>query len=162
GRPDPVHRETPGARPAPAHRVLPGGDRRAGGGPAPRPSCAERLQLAEANPPGAVRVHRPHAGMGGAAGVDPVNEHQRIPQRWQELIDDYLDGLLDEARTRELEQRLSADAELRRYFCRYATLHTDLHLEARAHQATECVIGQIEGTLPEGRPGRWLRPPRVL
>jgi hypothetical protein len=90
--------------------------------------------------------------MGGSAGVDSMNEHEQVPERLQELIDDYLDGLLDEARTRELEQRLSADADLRRYFARYAHLHTDLHLEARAEEATESVIGRIEQSL-QGAPG---------
>src|SRR5262245_39523801 len=51
------------------------------------------------------------------------------------LIDDYLDGSLDEAGTRELERLLSTDAAAREYFVRYARLNTDLHLEVRARRA---------------------------
>jgi hypothetical protein len=70
-----------------------------------------------------------------------------MPEQLRELIDDYLDGLLDETRTRELEERLTADVDWRRYFVRYARLHTDLHLEARAREATERVIDRIEQSL---------------
>jgi hypothetical protein len=76
-----------------------------------------------------------------------MNEHEPMPERLRELIDDYLDGLLDETRTRELEERLTADVDWRRYFVRYARLHTDLHLEARAREATERVIDRIERSL---------------
>jgi hypothetical protein len=76
-----------------------------------------------------------------------MNEHEPMPDRLKELIDHYLDGLLDEARTRELEDRLAENADWRRYFVRYARLHTDLHLEARARQATERVIDRIEQSL---------------
>jgi hypothetical protein len=79
-----------------------------------------------------------------------MNEHEQIPERARRLIDDYLDGLLDEAGTRELEELLSAEADLRRYFARYSGLHTDLHLEARAKEATERVIARIDQSLEEG------------
>ncbi len=79
-----------------------------------------------------------------------MNEHEQIPERARRLIDDYLDGVLDEAGTRELEEILSADADLRRYFARYSHLHTDLHLEARALEATERVIAQIDRSLAGG------------
>jgi ferric-dicitrate binding protein FerR (iron transport regulator) len=92
--------------------------------------------------------------MGVAAGVDTMNEHEQVPDGVKDLIDDYLEGLLDEAQMRALEERLSAGPELRRYFVRYAGLHTDLHLEARAQEATERVIAQIEQSLQEGPPAR--------
>src|SRR5947209_11655989 len=60
------------------------------------------------------------------------------------LIDDYLDGSLDEAGTRELEQRLSAEPAARDYFVRYARLHTDLHLEVRARRAGARALNRIE------------------
>jgi hypothetical protein len=80
-----------------------------------------------------------------------MNGQEPVSDRLQDLIDDYLEGLLDEPQVRELERCLSADAGLRRHFVRYAWLHTDLHLEARAHEATERVIAQIEKSL-EGAP----------
>jgi ferric-dicitrate binding protein FerR (iron transport regulator) len=58
-----------------------------------------------------------------------------VPDPLRDLIDDYLDGRLDEARLQELEAALRADAGARRYFVRSARLHTDLHLEARAQRA---------------------------
>jgi hypothetical protein len=63
-----------------------------------------------------------------------MNTADHIPDDLKDLIDDYLAGLLDEARMRQLEERLRADAAARRYFVRYCRLHTDLHLEVRAHQ----------------------------
>src|SRR5262245_24677021 len=88
-----------------------------------------------------------------------MNETERIPERERRLVDDYLDGHLDEAGTRELEERLSADADLRRYFARYSQLHTDLHLEARAQEATERIIAKIDRSLEESaRPVGAARP----
>jgi ferric-dicitrate binding protein FerR (iron transport regulator) len=84
--------------------------------------------------------------------VDSMNENERVPERLQGLIDGYLDGCLDEAQTRELEECLSADADLRAHFARYAHLHVDLHLEARALGATERVVERIEQSL-QGRTG---------
>jgi hypothetical protein len=73
-----------------------------------------------------------------------MSDSENLPDPLKDLIDDYLGGLLDEARTRELDERLRADAGARRYFVRYARLHTDLHLEARAHQAGRRALGSIE------------------
>jgi hypothetical protein len=70
------------------------------------------------------------------------------------LIEDYLTGQIDEPRLRELEARLRADPEARREFVRYARLHTDLHFELRAQEASERVLDAIErqaGSPP--RPG---------
>ncbi len=72
-----------------------------------------------------------------------MSEPQPVPQRLQDLTDDYLSGLLDEAGVAELEEMLRADAEARRYFVRYAALHTDLHLAARARLAAERALGRL-------------------
>jgi ferric-dicitrate binding protein FerR (iron transport regulator) len=74
------------------------------------------------------------------------------PQPLRDAIDDYLNGLLDEARTRELEDALRADADLRRYFVRYARLHTDLHLEVRARRAGERALTAACGPATSARP----------
>jgi hypothetical protein len=65
------------------------------------------------------------------------------PDPLQDLIDDYLDGLLDEARLRELDERLYADPTARQTFVRYARLHTDLHLETRARLAGARALDRI-------------------
>src|SRR5947209_11256270 len=67
-----------------------------------------------------------------------------IPEPLKLLIDDYLDGSLEEAGTRELEQRLTADPAAREFFVRYARLHTDLHLEVRARRAGARALNRIE------------------
>jgi ferric-dicitrate binding protein FerR (iron transport regulator) len=72
-----------------------------------------------------------------------MSEPEDLSQPWRDLIDDYLNGLLDEARIKELEDRLRADADARRYFVRYARLHTDLHLESRARRASARVLEEI-------------------
>jgi len=59
------------------------------------------------------------------------------------LIEDYLNGQLDPARTSALEARLQADVEVRRAFVRYTRLHTDLLLELRARQASGRVLDLI-------------------
>jgi ferric-dicitrate binding protein FerR (iron transport regulator) len=74
--------------------------------------------------------------------MDPLNE--QIPEPLKDLIDGYLSGLLDEAKLRELDELLRADADARRYFVRYARLHTDLHLEARSRQASERALDRID------------------
>jgi hypothetical protein len=73
-----------------------------------------------------------------------------------DLIDDYLDGRLDEARTQQLEARLRDDAEARRFFVRYARLHTDLHLEARARQAGERALDRLFADEAGPHPARHL------
>src|SRR5262247_97425 len=60
------------------------------------------------------------------------------------LIEDYLSGQIDEARLQELEARLRDDPEARREFVRYARLHTDLHFELRAREASERVLDAID------------------
>jgi hypothetical protein len=82
------------------------------------------------------------------------------------LIEDHLNGLLDEPRLRELEGRLRADPDARRLFVRYARLHTDLLLELRARQASERVLDAITQDLGEPAPAppvaRSPRPRRAL
>jgi hypothetical protein len=69
------------------------------------------------------------------------------------LIEDYLTGRIDEPRLQELEARLRDDPEARRAFVRYARLHTDLHFELRARQASERVMEAIDRqTRPAPRP----------
>jgi FecR-like protein len=77
-------------------------------------------------------------------GVDFMNELEELPGHWKDLIDDYLDGILDEAGMQELEDHLRADAESRHYFVRYARLHTDLYLEARARDAAGRALEKLE------------------
>ncbi len=72
-----------------------------------------------------------------------MNEPETLPQALVDLIDDYLDGLLDEARTSELEESLAANTAARDYFVRYARLHTDLHIRQRARQASQRVLDRI-------------------
>ena len=60
------------------------------------------------------------------------------------LIEDYLTGQIDEARLRDLEARLRDDPEARREFVRYARLHTDLHFELRARDASERILEAID------------------
>jgi ferric-dicitrate binding protein FerR (iron transport regulator) len=66
------------------------------------------------------------------------------------LVEDYLTGRIDEARLQELEARLRDDPEARREFVRYARLHTDLHFELRAREASERVLDAI-GREPESQ-----------
>lgn len=80
-----------------------------------------------------------------------MHNSPELPDQLKDLIDDYLQGLLDEARTRQLEQALSADADARGYFVRYARLHTDLHLEARARNAGQRALGKIEECARQSR-----------
>ncbi len=82
--------------------------------------------------------------------MDPLNEPEPVPEPLKDLIDDYLGGLLDEAGTSKLEELLRGDADARRYFVRYARLHTDLHLEARARQASARALDRISETAGRG------------
>src|SRR5262249_41504777 len=79
-------------------------------------------------------------------------EPEPVPELLKDLIDDYLSGFLEEARLHELEQRLCADADARRYFVCYARLHTDLHLQVRAWKATERALDKIERLAQTGSP----------
>ena len=68
------------------------------------------------------------------------------------LIEEYLNGTLDEPRMRELEDRLLSDSAARRLFVRYGRLHTDLLLELRARQASERVLDAIARDLADDTP----------
>src|SRR5262245_25232712 len=76
---------------------------------------------------------------------------EEIPHHLKDLIDDYLQGLLDDVRTRELEQILTSDPAARAYFVRYSRLHTDLHIEMRALNAGQRALGKIEAYSRQGR-----------
>jgi hypothetical protein len=75
------------------------------------------------------------------------------PEPLTALFEDYLNGLLDDARTADLEARLVADVEARRAFVRYVRLHTDLSFDLRARQASDRVLDLIGADLrPAPRP----------
>src|SRR5262249_11073801 len=88
------------------------------------------------------------------------------PEPLDALIDDYLNGLLDDARARDLEARLQADVAARRAFVRYVRLHTDLSLELRARQASGRVLDLIgmdlAATSPTPHPQSPPRPARSV
>src|SRR5918912_743179 len=68
------------------------------------------------------------------------------------LVEDYLTGQIDEPRLHDLEGRLRDDPDARREFVRYARLHTDLHFELRAREASERVLDEIDRTAPPADP----------
>jgi hypothetical protein len=72
-----------------------------------------------------------------------MSEPELLPVPVQDLIDGYLSDRLDESQLRELEELLRGNAEARRYFVRYARLHTDLHLEMRAREASDRALDRI-------------------
>jgi hypothetical protein len=74
-----------------------------------------------------------------------MSEAQQLPDRLRDIVEDYLDGVLDEGGLEELEAYLRADERARQYFVRYARLHTDLHLEVRARGAGARALQCIEG-----------------
>jgi ferric-dicitrate binding protein FerR (iron transport regulator) len=80
-----------------------------------------------------------------------MSEPEELSDYWKELIDDYLDGLLDEAGMQELENHLRADGSARDYFVRYARLHTDLCLEARAREAASRALERLERLTVRGQ-----------
>lgn len=70
------------------------------------------------------------------------------------LIEDYLNGLLDEPRMLALEDRLRADPAARGQFVRYTRMHTDLLLGLRARKASARVLDAIGLTpVPSRDPG---------
>ena len=73
-----------------------------------------------------------------------MNHPEELPEHWKQLIDDYLDGVLDEGGMQDLESHLRAQPDARRYFVRYARLHTDLYLEARARDAARRALERLE------------------
>jgi hypothetical protein len=83
-----------------------------------------------------------------------MNEPEPVSEALQAQIDDYLAGQLDADRMRELEDLLRADEAARRYFVRYARLHTDLHLEMRARQASARALDRIEQQTAAAGPSR--------
>jgi ferric-dicitrate binding protein FerR (iron transport regulator) len=95
-----------------------------------------------------------------------MNQPPELPSHWKDLIDDYLDGLLDEAGTQELEDCLRSDGRAREYFVRYARLHTHLHLEVRAQGAGARALERIEALAAPAwkghRAGGWALTKRVL
>jgi len=84
-----------------------------------------------------------------------MNEPEHVSEPLQDLIDDYLNGLLDETRLRQLEECLRADEAARRYFVRYARLHTDLYLDVRARRASERALGRINQLTEPATPPHW-------
>jgi ferric-dicitrate binding protein FerR (iron transport regulator) len=66
------------------------------------------------------------------------------PENLMDLFDDYLDDRLDAVRLGELEALLRADPEARATFVRYCRLHTDLHLETRAFQASARALQRLQ------------------
>jgi hypothetical protein len=78
-----------------------------------------------------------------------------LPDNLQDLIDDYLAGLLDEAGVARLEQWLRADGDARRHFARYARLNTDLHLEMKAQVAGERALEALTPDAPPARSRSW-------
>jgi ferric-dicitrate binding protein FerR (iron transport regulator) len=66
------------------------------------------------------------------------------PSRWQDLIEAYLDGVLDAAGMQELEAHLREDDQAREYFVRYARMHTHLGLEMRAREGGARALERIE------------------
>ncbi len=83
-----------------------------------------------------------------------MNERDKPSRHWKDLIDDYLDGLLDEAGMEEFEDCLRADVHAREYFVRYAQLHTHLHLEARAQEAAARSLERIKSLSAVASPQR--------
>jgi hypothetical protein len=73
-----------------------------------------------------------------------MSEQNELTPRCQQLIEEYLDGLLDEAGMQELEGWLRGDGQARDHFVRYARLHTHLHLEMRARGAGARALERIE------------------
>jgi hypothetical protein len=86
-----------------------------------------------------------------------MNQPSDIPDDLRDLIDEYVSGVIDEARLKELEAHLLADADARRYFVGYCRLHTDLELDARASQATDRALQSIDqrSSVPPQVTGRW-------
>src|SRR5262245_36986386 len=129
----------------------------AGGGSrgAPGAFFPERPQLPAAHPAFPPRVHPSHPGDGG----QPVNEP--LPPDFQELCDEYLEGSLSEERLRLLTDMLRGREEARRHFVRYAQLHTDLHLLARAERAGRRALRRLEALDERQEPAAAGRGPRA-
>src|SRR5262249_29653258 len=86
-----------------------------------------------------------------------MNENHELPEDLRELIDTYIDGTIDADGMKTLEAQLAADAEVRRYFVRYARLDTDLALQVRAQVAGERALQTIDQAQPSPMPRRYRR-----
>jgi len=84
-----------------------------------------------------------------------MTDDQPLPPRVRDLIDDYLDGTLDNAGLKELEADLESNAAIREYFARYVGTHVDLGFELAARAATDRTLVQLRST-SESRPPRRL------
>jgi hypothetical protein len=73
-----------------------------------------------------------------------MSKPEELAERCKDLVDEYLDGVLDEAGMLELESCLCGERQARDYFVRYARLHTHLHLEMRARGAGARALERIE------------------
>jgi hypothetical protein len=78
-----------------------------------------------------------------------MNDPKKIDPRVLDLVDDYLNGTLDESGVVELDRTLRADADARAYFVRYASLDTDLRLEMRARRAGRRALDALKPSRDE-------------
>jgi ferric-dicitrate binding protein FerR (iron transport regulator) len=83
--------------------------------------------------------------------MDRLNEPD-IPEDLRELIDAHVAGTLTEVQLADLDARLCADADARRYFVRYCRLHADLGLLVRAQRAGSRALRQLDGPEPPAAP----------
>ncbi len=96
-----------------------------------------------------------------------MNEQDDLSEELKDLVDAYLDGLLDESGYQTLEAKLRSDPTLLPYFVRYCRLHTDLGLETRVQRAGERVLStldQLQTTSDTNRgklAARFLRGPKA-
>ncbi|CAN5438259.1 hypothetical protein BH11PLA2_BH11PLA2_44200 [soil metagenome] len=63
--------------------------------------------------------------------------------RFRELVDAYLDGIIDVAQLEQLESLLREDDSARAFFAKYAQTHTDIAMEVASRTATERVLARI-------------------
>jgi hypothetical protein len=90
-----------------------------------------------------------------------MNADHAMPEDLNKLLDDYVDGTLDEAGLEALEERLRVDEESRAHFVRYCRMHTDLELESRARRAGQRALRTIAELAPapvttsRGHSRRW-------
>ncbi|APW59847.1 FecR domain-containing protein [Paludisphaera borealis] len=67
-----------------------------------------------------------------------------------DLIQASCDGLLDDASLRELERRLSADAEARRSFAEAHLVHSEIRFVVRSRHASEALRTQLRDVATDG------------
>jgi hypothetical protein len=85
-----------------------------------------------------------------------MSEPDDIAEVISDLIDAYVDGVLDEAGYQILEARLRSDPALLARFVRYCRLHTDLCLEARVQRAGERVLDALNQITVDSTSGGWI------